>query len=311
MKNVIFLLLTPLIFGQTPDQGLSGESFRAWLKAHFYDGRHRALTYQEAREAMFNFIDNQDGKVTGVYGGLVMDVPYGGSISSPNPMNTEHTIPQSFFSKNEPMRSDIHHLYPTFDKFNGNRANYPFDEIPDSVTNKWMIDQITRSTKPAANIDDYSEAVGRRFEPRESHKGNVARSIFYFYTMYPGYNIAAVGEINLLFAWHLADPVDEAERARNDAIESFQGSRNPYIDHPEWAVRAWEGIDEDEVNKVLAAMGKDPVTLGSTTTDAETGNEALVLALTELAEQWEQTILEQQRILMELRQTIDQLNKKN
>ena len=30
------------------------------------------------------------------------------------------------------------------------------------------------------------------------------------------------------------DPVDAAERARNNAIFQAQGNRNPYIDHPEF-----------------------------------------------------------------------------
>ncbi|MCF5932996.1 endonuclease, partial [Xanthomonas perforans] len=38
-----------------------------------------------------------------------------------------------------------------------------------------------------------------------------------------------------LLAWHQADPPDDAERARNEVIFSFQGNRNPFVDHPEWA----------------------------------------------------------------------------
>jgi endonuclease I len=35
--------------------------------------------------------------------------------------------------------------------------------------------------------------------------------------------------------WHVLDPVNDAERGRNDIIYSkLQGNRNPYIDHSEW-----------------------------------------------------------------------------
>ena len=40
--------------------------------------------------------------------------------------------------------------------------------------------------------------------------------------------------LNALLAWHAADPPDAAERDRNEVIQSFQGNRNPYIDHPEY-----------------------------------------------------------------------------
>ena len=46
---------------------------------------------------------------------------------------------------------------------------------------------------------------------------------------------AYMGLMSTLLAWHSADPPDAAERGRNEVIFSFQGNRNPFIDHPEWA----------------------------------------------------------------------------
>ena len=46
---------------------------------------------------------------------------------------------------------------------------------------------------------------------------------------------AYMGLLSTLLAWHQADPPDAAELARNEVIYSFQGNRNPFIDHPEWA----------------------------------------------------------------------------
>jgi endonuclease I len=46
---------------------------------------------------------------------------------------------------------------------------------------------------------------------------------------------AYMGLLSTLLAWHAADPPDAAERERNEVIFSFQGNRNPFIDHPEWA----------------------------------------------------------------------------
>jgi endonuclease I len=49
---------------------------------------------------------------------------------------------------------------------------------------------------------------------------------------------AYMGLLSTLLAWHQADPPDAAERERNEVIYSFQGNRNPFIDHPEWATSA-------------------------------------------------------------------------
>lgn len=38
-------------------------------------------------------------------------------------------------------------------------------------------------------------------------------------------------------AWHEAEPVEDYERHRNAAVTALQGSRNPLIDYPAWAVR--------------------------------------------------------------------------
>jgi methionine-rich copper-binding protein CopC len=42
-----------------------------------------------------------------------------------------------------------------------------------------------------------------------------------------------------LIAWHNADPPDTQEQLRNDVVFSFQGNRNPFIDHPEWVAIAF------------------------------------------------------------------------
>jgi hypothetical protein len=47
------------------------------------------------------------------------------------------------------------------------------------------------------------------------------------------------GRLSALLDWHHADPVDSFERTRNEIIYSFQGNRNPFIDHPEFVERLW------------------------------------------------------------------------
>ena len=213
---------------QTPPPELKGPELRAWLVENYYEGTHRTLGYRNARRAMYNFIDNNRGTILGVYGGYVRPLPFdpAGRESNPGPINAEHTVPQSFFEKREPMRSDLHHLFPTYNRWNSTRHNYPFREIPDDETTKWMFDDDHQPSPPPMNErPSYSEYANRSFEPPENHKGNVARATFYFFTMYPGFDISRVADINTLYAWHLVDGVDARERERNARIQERQGKQ--------------------------------------------------------------------------------------
>ena len=78
----------------------------------------------------------------------------------------------------------------------------------------------------------------RVFEPRDDHKGDTARALLYFYTVYGFKGNADKSNFKVeepvMATWCKADPVDAYEAKRNDAIYAAQGNRNPYIDRPEW-----------------------------------------------------------------------------
>ena len=233
--------------GQTPPSNLEGVSLRNWLKTNWFDGKHKQLSYGEARSEMYGYIDKQpNGKLIGVYTGYSVNASY--NTQGVGSINCEHTVCQGYFNKEYPMVSDIHHLFPTFGNANSLRNNYPLMEINDDVTTKWIIytngNYVTLTSKPTSNIDSYSEYTTtdpNRFEPREDHKGNVARAVFYFFTMYPNQMgiLSKIGDINTFYQWHLEDPVDDWERGRNERVEEIQGNSNPYIEHPELAAKAW------------------------------------------------------------------------
>jgi endonuclease I len=51
-----------------------------------------------------------------------------------------------------------------------------------------------------------------------------------------------MGVLSTLLAWHNADPPDAQEQLRNAVVYSYQGNRNPFIDHPEYAACLWQNV---------------------------------------------------------------------
>ena len=43
--------------------------------------------------------------------------------------NREHSFPQSWFGRAEPMNSDVHHIFAVDGYVNGIRSNYPYGEV--------------------------------------------------------------------------------------------------------------------------------------------------------------------------------------
>lgn len=197
---------------------------------------HHAVGYDEARRQIFGRISlQQNGSeyfVTDVYceknfgsreypqlGFGPGSYPSNGDI-----INTEHTWPQSRFTKRHPngtQKSDMHHLFPTDSKMNSHRSALQFGEVGETVENlKCPIAKLGHDLKGGRIV----------FEPPTAHKGNVARAILYFATRYE--MIVSDNEENYLRKWNLEDPVDAEEIRRNDEVEKVQGNRNPFIDVP-------------------------------------------------------------------------------
>lgn len=229
-----------------PPTDLMDADLREWLREHWFERLHESQGYDAARRAMYSFVDvADDGRVYGVYTGFNQEAR---NVTFLNPINPEHTVPQSWFNEAEPMRSDIHHLFPTHKDVNAARGSDPFAEISDSVTTRWYGlaegNRVAIKTQPPTqDIDLYSEDAGTEFEPPEAHEGNLARAVFYFYTMYPGQagdiNDLASDGITQFGVWHQNDQVDDWERKRNERIAKVQGNRNPFIEHPDLVCRAW------------------------------------------------------------------------
>jgi endonuclease G len=142
------------------------------------------------------------------------------------PFNCEHVVPQSWFSKRQPMRGDLHHLFACESRCNSFRGNIPYHDFTDP-------EEVVQS--------DCGRREPEGFEPIAG-KGPIARATLYFLLRYPGQIGDEARELQgerlaLLLTWHEADPVGVYERHRNAAIAELQGNRNPLIDHPHWARR--------------------------------------------------------------------------
>ena len=219
---------------------------------------HTSLGYNSARDEMFMNIDNQKTNGMGaskntlecVYTGRLA-VGYTSRSDAQNnySFNTEHTWPQSNFNSNEPMKSDLYHLYPTDNNANSKRANYPFGDV---VNISWQEGGSKLGT------DSSGKTI---YEPRDEHKGDVSRSMFYFIARYPqnyGGFLDKTQE-NIFRIWNKLDTVSVKERNRNEAIAILQKNRNPFIDHPEFVDRIYNfRTDEDKPKTALleAVPGK-------------------------------------------------------
>ena len=196
MKNRIKLLFSIIfvlsnLLSQTQiviGEGLIGQALLNYLVENYKP--MNTLGYDNARTKLYGEIDIYDGnKLTGVYSGYTISID---NLDDLLPevytqgINCEHTWPQSYGAGDEPQKSDMHHLYPVKSNINSSRSNAPYYEIPDNNTDIWFRNDYSQETIPIENINEFSEKENNsphKFEPRDEHKGNAARSIFYFYTM--------------------------------------------------------------------------------------------------------------------------------
>lgn len=171
--------------------------------------------------------------------------------------NKEHVIPQSVFSSNSPMRGDAHHLLPTDGRVNGFRGNYPYGIVGSNLISQSGISNPTQNGSKAGNNINSGIAAGYSgvvFEPINEFKGDIARIHFYFvtryqnlvsnwssYAMFDGSSNKAIADpfLDILYAWHINDPVSQKEIDRNNDVYQHQGNRNPFIDNPQWVQAIW------------------------------------------------------------------------
>ncbi|MGW4465409.1 endonuclease [Micromonospora sp. NPDC004704] len=198
------------------------------------------LTYDQVWEALKD--TDQDpsnsGNVILLYSGRSQSKNTNGG--NPNDWNREHVWAKSHgdFGTATGPGTDVHHLRPEDVSVNASRGNKDFDSGGSTV-----------AEAPGNYTDSDS------FEPRNAVKGDVARMIMYMAVRYEGgdgwpnlemnqsVNNGSnpyIGKLSVLLQWNRSDPPDAFEKRRNQVIyDEWQGNRNPFIDHPEWATAIW------------------------------------------------------------------------
>ena len=172
-------------------------------------------------------------------------------------MNIEHSVPKSWWGDAydetaTPLTRfkydgsyDLHHLTPSDAAANTAKSNYPLGEVDSPLFDNGVTKVGTgQANGRATNL----------FEPADEYKGDFARMYLYFVTCYQDYSwkssalsmfaqnsyptLNAYGQ-SILLKWHRQDPVSQKEIDRNNAVYSFQGNRNPFIDYPNMVEYIW------------------------------------------------------------------------
>ena len=179
---------------------------------------HSYQTSYDATKALYKYTDCENGdtsKISSFYSGTVMNSSWGSD------WNREHTWPNSkgLGGMDE---NDIMMLRPTATSENSSRGNNSYGTA-------------------SGYYDPNSESGGKH-----NLHGDVARICLYVYVRWGNHNIWGHQKVNgvwqgnfqnlsLLLQWMAEDPVDTWEMGRNDAVQSITGTRNVFVDYPEFA----------------------------------------------------------------------------
>ncbi|MGC9374575.1 MAG: endonuclease [Bacteroidales bacterium] len=246
MKNlftIIFTIVAFISYGQIPDgyydrtDGLQGEELKEALYQIIKD--HTDFPYTSSSTDTWDILkesdrdpDNSDNVIL-IYTGWSVNAAQ--EYNNGAGWNREHIWAKShgFPSESQNAYRDVHNLRPCDISVNSARGTKDFDNGGE---------QHPEATECYTDADSW--------EPRDAVKGDVARMMFYMATRYEGENgdpdlelvdytgtdtdTPFFGKLSTLMEWNEEDPVDEFERNRNEVVYSYQGNRNPFIDHPEF-----------------------------------------------------------------------------
>ncbi|MEO7934679.1 MAG: endonuclease [Dokdonella sp.] len=208
--------------------------------------------------------------------------------------NREHTWPNSLgfpgttgnLGLPSAPYTDTHMLYLSDTQWNADRSNSPYGNCPVAASCGERATELNYGFGGGTgSYPGNSNWVNNNtYETWNHRKGDVARAVMYMAIRYEGgvdptsgqnepeleltdnraliigrndySQTAYMGLLTDLLAWSAGDPPDAEEVARNGVIQTFQGNRNPFIDHPEWVTRA---LFESSNPAICEPLGNDVI----------------------------------------------------
>ncbi len=202
------------------------------------------IGYQDTRDK-YCYTDCENGDydyISSFYSGKQL----GGAWGSSPTWNREHCWPKSkcFYEKTND-GADIMMLRPTWEQENSSRGNTAYGESseyfnPDCET------------------------------PPASVKGDCARITLYGYVRWGNtgkmWGTSGVMEsMSVLLRWMEEDPVDTWEMGRNDAVQAITGTRNVFVDYPEYA---WLLFGKEIPKDMVTPSGKAAAQVGDSSEES-------------------------------------------
>ena len=189
-------------------------------------------TYQTSYNAtrdLFCYTDCLQGnysKISSFYSGKMISGTWDGGKT----WNREHTWPDSKGDESGNGENDIMMLRPTSVSENSSRGNKAYGES------------------------------GGYYNPNELGQdlhGDCARIVLYVYVRWGSTSMmwgssGVIESLTTLLKWMEEDPVDTWEMGRNDAVQSITGTRNVFVDYPEYA---WLLFGQSVPNNIVTPSG--------------------------------------------------------
>ncbi len=195
------------VSGGSSQSNAKDSALYAQLKSLMTSAHSHQTSYGETRD-QYKYTDcvgSNTSKISSFYSGKELNGKWDGGST----WNREHTWPNSKgLGGND--ENDIMMLRPTSVSENSSRGNTA-----------------------------YGQSSGY-YDPGESTRGDVARIVLYVYTRWGNTSYmwgksGVMESMDVLLKWMAEDPVDTWEMGRNDAVQAITGTRNVFVDYPEYA----------------------------------------------------------------------------